>query len=236
MKPIALIALASLSLGLPSFAQMPGGPPPDPCAALAKFLNKDAAFTATAKVVTAGKSARDNQTLGMLLAVSGDNMRNEIDLATMSGVRAGDLQGMKQMGMDKMVILKQADKKTVYLVYPNLKSYCDMPGARNSAPEGKLEKTEQGRDTVGTHACTKSKLVFTDKEGRKAEALVWEATDLKNFPVQYQTVDDGKTTTTTFSDIKMEKPAASVFELPGDYKKYDGMQQMIMGNMDRFTK
>jgi outer membrane lipoprotein-sorting protein len=230
---LALVA-CSLSLSV-SLAQMPGGPPPDPCAALAKYFNKDAAFTASAKVVTAGKKAKENQTMTMLFAVSAGNMRNEMDMTKMSGVRASDLEGMKQMGMDKMVILRLAEKKATYMVYPNLQSYCDLPAGKGN-PEGKLEKTEVGRETVEKHDCTKSKLTFTDKEGRTSEALVWEATDLKSFPIQYQTVDEGQTTTTTFSDIKMDKPDAALFELPANYKKYDSMQQMIMGNMQRFIQ
>jgi len=79
-------------------------------------------------------------------------------------------------------------------------------------------------------------LTFTDKEGKTAEAIVWEATDLKNFPIQYQTVENEQTTTTTFSDIKMDKPDASLFDLPEGYKKYGNMQEMIMGNMQRLLQ
>jgi hypothetical protein len=163
-------------------------------------------------------------------------MSNEMDLTKMSGVQARDLDGMKQMGMDKMVILKVADKQAAYIVYPNLQSYCDMPVSQKSNPEGKLDKTELGKDTVENHPCTKSKLTFTDKNGRTAEALVWEATDMKDFPIQFQTVDEGQTTTTTFTDIKMGKPDAALFELPASYKKYASMQQMMMGNMQRMMQ
>ncbi len=235
MKPIAFVILGCLLLVSVSSAQGPGGPPPDPCAALAKFFTNDVAFTASAKVVSAGKKKSDNQTMVMLFAVSGGNMRNEMDLTKMSGVRASDVAGMKQMGMDQMVILKLDDKHAAYIVYPNLQSYCDMPGAKGK-PEGKVAKTEVGSDTVEKHPCTKSKLTFTAKDGQTSEALVWEATDMKNFPIQYQTVDEGQTTTTTFSDIKMGKPDAALFELPASYKKYDSMQQMMIGNMQRLLQ
>ena len=79
-------------------------------------------------------------------------------------------------------------------------------------------------------------MTFTDKDGGTAEAIVWEATDLKNFPIQYQTVEEGLTTTTTFSDIKMEKPDASLFALPESYKRYANMQEVIMGNMQRMMQ
>jgi hypothetical protein len=226
MKQIAFVILGCLVFASVSSAQMPGGPPPEGCVALAKFLTNDVAFTATAKVVRAG------QTMVMFFAVSGGRMRNEMDMTKMSGVRADDLDGMKQMGMDKMVILNLADKHAAYIVYPNMQSYCDMPGVK-SKPDGKVEKTKLGSDTVEKHPCTKSKLLFTATDGQTSEALVWEATDMKDFPIQYQTVDEGQTTTTTFTNIKIGKPDASLFELPASYKRYGSMQEMMMGNMQR---
>ena len=236
MKQIRFVILGCLLLVSGSSAQMPGGPAPDPCAALAKFFSRDAAFTATAKVVSTGKRANANQTMVMLFAVSGGNLRNEMDMTKASGVRPSDLDSMKQMGMDKMVILKLADKQSAYMVYPNLQSYCDMPTAKKGSTDGKLDKTELGKDTVEKHPCTKYKLIFTDKDGQTSEALVWEAADLKNLPIQYQTVDEGQTTTTTFTDIKTGKPDPSLFELPASYKKYGSMQEMMMGNMQRMMQ
>jgi hypothetical protein len=235
MKRIAVLGfslLASVAL-----AQMPGGQPPqDPCAALAKFFSKDAEFTAAAKVVVVGKKARDNQTMVMRFAVSGRKMRNEMDMTKMSNIPAGDLEGMKQMGMDQMVILALPEKSATYMVFPNLKSYCDLPTPNKGNAEGKLEKTELASETIEKHPCKKSKLTFTDKDGKTAEALVWEATDLKNFPIQYQTAEKEQTTTTTFTDIKMEKPDAALFDLPEGYKQYPNMQAMMMGNMQRMMQ
>ncbi len=237
MKRFAFTVFGFSLLASVALAQMPGGkPPPDPCAALAKFFNKDAEFTASAKVVVVGKKARDNQTMVMRFAVSGRKMRNEMDMTKMSGIRSSDVAGMKQMGMDQMVILALPEKPATYMVFPNLKSYCDMPNSGKGNPEGKLEKTELDSDTIEKHPCKKSKLTFTDKDGKTAEAIVWEATDLKNFPIQYQTVENEQTTTTTFSDIKMDKPDASLFDLPESYKKYGNMQEMMMGNMQRMMQ
>ena len=237
MKRFAFAVFGFSIFASVTLAQMPGGqPPPDPCAALAKFFSKDAEFTALAKVVVAGKKARENQAMEMRFAVSGRKMRNEMDMTKMGNIPARDMEGMKQMGMDQMVILALPEKPATYMVFPNLKSYCDMPAPNKGNAEGKLEKTELGSDTVENHACKKSKLTFTDKDGKTAEATVWEATDLKSFPIRYQTVENEQTTTTTFSDIKMEKPDASLFDLPAGYKKYGNMQEMMMGNMQRLMQ
>ena len=93
MKRFAFTVFGCSLLASVSLAQMPGGqPPPDPCAALAKFFNKDAEFTASAKVVVVGKKASDNQTMVMRFAVSGRKMRNEMDMTKMSGVRSSDVR------------------------------------------------------------------------------------------------------------------------------------------------
>jgi hypothetical protein len=186
--------------------------------------------------VVTGKKARDNQTMVMRFAVSGRKMRNEMDMTKMENVPARDKEGMKQMGMDQMVILALPEKPATYMVFPGLKSYCDMPASGKGNPEGKLEKAELGNETVESHPCKKSKLTFTDKDGKTAEATVWEATDLKDFPIQFQTVEKEQTTTTTFSDIKTEKPDASLFDVPEGYKKYGSMQEMMMGNMQRMMQ
>ena len=197
MKRFAFTVFGCSLLASVSLAQMPGGqPPPDPCAALAKFFSRDAEFTALAKVIVTGKKARDNQTMVMRFAVSGRKMRNEMDMTKMGNVPPRDLAGMKQMGMDQMVILALPEKPATYMVFPNLKSYCDRPAPNKGNAEGKLEKAELGSETV----------------------------------------ENEQTTTTTFSDIKMEKPEAALFELPESYKKYGNMQEMMMGNMERLMK
>jgi outer membrane lipoprotein-sorting protein len=238
MKQFVCTVLGFALMGSAALAQMPGSQPPrDPCAALARFFDKEAQFSATAKVVTTGKKASDKETLETRLAVSGRKMRNEMDMTKMSSVPAADREGMKQMGMDQIVILALPEKSATYMVFPGMKAYCDMPVPQGKAgTEGELKKTEIGSETVGKHPCKKSKLTLTDKDGKTAEALVWEATDMKGFPIQYETVESGRTTTTTFTDIKMEKPDAALFELPKDHKHYGSMQEMIMGNMQRMMQ
>jgi hypothetical protein len=230
MKHIAFVILICLLLLSVSLAQMPGGSAPDPCAALGKFFTRDTAFTASARVVTGG------ETTVLFFAVSGGNVRSELDMAKIGGIPASDLAAMKEMGMDKIITLKLADKQRAYIIYPGLRSYCDMPAGQNGSTEGKLDKTALGKDTIEKRPCTKYKLTFTAKDGQTSEALVWEATDMNNFPVQYQTVNEGQTTTTTFTDINMGKPDAALFELPANYTKYGSIQEMMMANMQRMMQ
>jgi hypothetical protein len=74
----------------------------------------------------------------------------------------------------------------------------------------------------------KNKAVITDKEGNKQESTVWNATDLKNFPVKIQTIEQGNNVTMLFKNVSTAKPAASLFEPPSGYTKYDSIQSMMM--------
>ena len=69
----------------------------------------------------------------------------------------------------------------------------------------------------------KNKVVTTGKDGDKQEFTTWNATDLKKFPVKIQTAD----TTMLFKNVSLAKPAASLFESPSGYAKYDDLQTML---------
>ena len=66
-----------------------------------------------------------------------------------------------------------------------------LPNADSAPTNGdyKVETTEIGKETLDGHPCVKNKYVVTDNEGVKHESTVWNATDLKNFPVKIQTTE-----------------------------------------------
>jgi hypothetical protein len=167
--------------------------------------------------------------------------RFEMDLSkTMQGkASAEDLESMKSMGMDRMVMLNRPDKKVNYMIYPGLKGYIESAtpqGAANSgasAEDYKVEKEELGKETVDGHPCVKSKVTITDKQGEKHVSTVWTATDLKNFPVKTELTQEGKTVTMLFKDVSFSKPDAALFDPPGDFKKHDNMMGLMQEMMMR---
>src|SRR5207248_1768042 len=98
--------------------------------------------------------------------------------------------------------------KVSYLVYPGLESYAVSPTAAVAgAPEDfKVETTELGKETVDGHPCIKNKAVVTDKQGAKHESTLWNATDLKSFPIKIVTTENGNTATMSFKNISFAKP------------------------------
>jgi hypothetical protein len=136
-----------------------------------------------------------------------------------------------------MVTIARPDKKIAYLVYPGLRSYAEIPLSNaDSAPtkrDYKMEITEIGADIVDGHPCVKNKYIVTDNEGVKHESTVWNATDLKKFPVKIETVEQGDNVSMLFQNVSLAKPAASLFDPPADFKKYDTAQQMQQEMMKR---
>lgn len=135
------------------------------------------------------------------------------------------------MGMDKMVSISRPDKKTMYLVYPGMQGYVENPlkdQAEVTSPDDfKVETTELAKENVEGHDCVKNKVVVTDKNGKITESTVWNAKDLRKFPVKIETTEQGQKAIMHFKEVSFTKPAASVFEVPAGMTKHASMQAMM---------
>jgi hypothetical protein len=235
----SLVTLALCGLGAVGFAQgMLGGPRRDPGAVLAEIFGKDKSFSAVARTTVKGTDGNEMQ-METSYAVLEGKIRTETDMAKMQGGRIPPqaLAQMQAMGMDKTVTIVLPEKRTGYLVYPGLKAYCELPmRAGSSSTETnkppKVERTEVGKETIDGHPCVKYKVVVTPENGPSVNTLVWQATDLKDYPIQTEVDAGGGTVITTlFQNINQHKPAASLFEPPSDYKHYSSPQELMMNSM-----
>ena len=213
-----------------------GGPPPGPRFGgdMAKIFGENSAFSANLEMHTAGAASGDMTMPGKLAYLDGKS-RFELDMSQMKSKQMPPAEQMKQMGMDKLIVIARPDKKVSYVVYAGLESYMENSlrdaDANNTEADYKSEITELGKETVDGHACVKNKVVVTDKDGKAHESTVWNATDLKKFPVKVETVENEMTVTMLFKDVKLAKPAADQFEPPTGFKKYDSMMSMMQEQM-----
>jgi hypothetical protein len=142
---------------------------------------------------------------------------------------------IKAMGMDRTVVISRPDLKISYIVYPGLSAYAEtaLSDPDGSKPESafKIETAELGHEAVEGHPCVKNKVVVTDDQGQKQEFTVWNASDLKKFPVKIETTEQGRATTIVFKNIKTSKPEAAQFSPQSDYKKYDNQRALIQQEM-----
>jgi hypothetical protein len=231
------LLLASIVIGLTvATAHAQPRPQPGPAidGAIAKLFGDNKAFSATMETHMSQSGGKD-MTMRGKMAFSDGNSRFEMDMSDMQGSHMPPtaMARMKQMGMDKMVTVSRKDKSTSYILYPGMKAYVENPTQKAtpaaSPSDYKVEATKIGEENVDGHDCIKNKVVVTGPDGTTQESTVWNATDLKQFPVKIQsTSENGGTMVMYFKDIKLEKPDASQFDLPADYTKYDSMMSLMM--------
>jgi hypothetical protein len=216
-------AHAQPGLGAPKGPQFSGS--------LTKLFGDNTTFSAGLEMQTKDGSA-EIVVPGKLSFDKGKS-RFEMDMTQIKGgkIPAGAAEQMKAMGMDSLVAITRPDKKLNYFIYPGLTAYIESEAkdaeSTDATGKYKVETTEVGKETLDGHACVKNKIVVTDDKGKTHESLVWNATDLKQFPIKIETTEDGTKITMLFKDIKLAKPDDAIFTPPSTFKKYDNMMGLM---------
>jgi Domain of unknown function (DUF4412) len=231
----AALALCSFisAQAQPGMMSTPRGP--DFTGAAGKLFGGNSNFSATLVVQTVQGS--DTSSMDGGITVSDGKSRFDVDLSKVAGSRMNpqQLAMMQSMGMGTMVFISRPDLKLTRLVYPGMNAYVETSTSDDSpapaADSFKTDITKLGEETVDGHPCVKNKVVVTDDKGKTYESTVWNATDLKNFPVKIEQTQSGATITTTFKDIKLDKVPADKFEAPAGATKYDSMNSMMQQEM-----
>jgi hypothetical protein len=230
---MALVLAAGIST---SPAQMGGGPSvPQFGGGMEKLFGANQTFSATTQI----QASNGNTPITMSGQMSFDKgaSRFEMDMSQMQGgnIPPQAMAQMKSMGLDKMVSITQSDKKIVYVIYPDARAYTEMtPAAPDTATtntDAPIQITALGNETIDGHPCVKNKAVVTDKQGVKHEFTVWNATDLKNFPVQIAMNEEENPVTFSFHNVSFAKPDPALFTPPTGFTKYDSMQEMMQSIM-----
>jgi hypothetical protein len=235
-KSLTLLATTLLCLGLmPAFAQMgrmPGGPNLD--GAMKKLFGDNQGFIADLETQIKQASGDEIIMPGKVSFDTG-NSRFEIDLNDAKGLKMppNAAAQMKSMGLDHMISITLPKKNLMFLIYPGLNSYVKNPlPATNATNDNfKVETTEMGKGAVDGHDCVQNKVVVTGGDGTAHEFTVWNATDMKKFPLKITNAEQGNEFTMSFKNVSLTKPAASAFEVPASYTAYDNVQTMMQTEM-----
>jgi hypothetical protein len=241
MKTLTLVVLSLLAAILPSPAQpgAMGTSGPGLSGSTAKLFGDNTSFSADLELQVTSGQGGDTMTLPGKIYFDEGKSRFEIDMSQIKGGMMSPQMAMqmKSMGMDKAVVISRPDKKLAYQVYPGLQAYIESQlSDREAALTGtdfKMDTTEMAKETVDGHPCVKNKTVVTEKDGTQHESMVWNATDLKKFPVKIEQAEGGTKTAMQFREVKLSKPSTSLFDPPGDAKKYDNMQAMMQQVMSK---
>ena len=241
MRKFLLLTTTILAVGLASsfaqFGSRGGGPQgPNLGGPLNKLFGANQSFSAAMEFQSAGPNG-NNVTMPGKISFDSGKSRFEMNMSEVQGAQMppSAAQQLKSMGMDVMISISRPDQKLAYIVYPGLNSYAMMTpqdAAASASPDDfKVETEKLGNETVDGHDCVKNKAIVTDKEGNKHESTVWNATDLKNFPVKIVSTEQGHASTMLFKNISFAKPAAGDFEPPAGFTKYDNVQTMMQTEM-----
>jgi len=202
-------------------------------AGMEKLYGSNQTFSATTEMQMKSPDATSPMSISGKIYFDQGSSRFEMDMSDLKGgnMPPGAAAQMKSMGLDRIVTISQADKKVVYLIYPNVQSYTEMTLPDSSATAtndgSKVEFTKLGDETVDGHPCVNNKAVVTDAKGVEHEFTVWNATDLKNFPIKIETDQAGNAITMSYKDISFFKPEAALFNPPASYTRYGSMQEMM---------
>ena len=143
----------------------------------------------------------------------------------------------------KMVMILRHDKKVVWMVQPEEKTYMEMKmpkeGRKDDISAYKFDQTTIGPETVNGVKTTKSKMIMTGPKGDKLGGFYW--TTKEGIVVKMDAIAVDKKSKerikSELKNLKIGKQKPSLFEIPSDYSKMDmgmgGLGKMIMGDDDK---
>jgi hypothetical protein len=224
-KAQSLVALLAILLSVSAaLGQVPStGTPTALNTAFVKLFGTVGPFTAKVDTQVLDPYQKETVRLLMDFTTFEGKVRLEISLAQMQSqdLPPSKIAELKQSGMERIISLFRPDKKVTFIVYPGIQSYLSMPVAKEEVEafeKGlKLEKTPLGKETIDGHACVKNTVVVKDAKGPVLQAVTWNATDLKDFPLQIELKEKVNTVRMRFTQLRFAKPDPKQFEVPATY-------------------
>ena len=127
-----------------------------------------------------------------------------------------------QAGGQASIHILRPDKKVVWIIVPQQKSYLEMPLTQEAQQKmmpiteaQKAKMTKVGTETINGYACDKYETTMSH-QGKSMKVFTWVATDLG---VPIKIVSEDGSFSIEYKDIKPGQVADSMFEVPQDYKK-----------------
>ena len=223
-------------------AQLPGGDgSPGVSTAMLKLFGANTAFTARADVQVVDGGKAEQLRTPMTFAALDGRLRVEIDMAQIRGkeLSPAAVASLKPLGLDRVVSLLRPDRKALFIVYPNAQSYVNLPMNQAEIAADKnlrLEKTALARETVDGHPCVKNQVVIKSGTNLVLTATTWNASDLKDFPVQIATREKDMTSIMRFDQIQFVRPDAKQFDPPAGFKVFTDAQSLVLARSAKVPK
>jgi hypothetical protein len=225
-----------LSLIPSAGAPLPGAGQGGLTGATLKLFGDFPAFTSKSDVRLQEKPSRAMTTLTLDFGMLDGKVRMALDMDTVKSAQIPQqmLASLKAAGLTKVVTVLLPERRKALVIYPGAGSYAEIPLAPEEAADMhkkfRIEKTRVGNETVGGHACEKTKVVLRPETGEKHEALVWYAKDMNDFPLRIQMEQPDGVVVMDFRDVKFTRPESKQFEAPAGCA-YDNAETLMQNAM-----
>jgi hypothetical protein len=207
--------------------------------AMMSIFGNLSAFEAKASLDAVDASGQLQSSTPMEVGFLDRKIRIEMDMTHMKGkaIPPEMVATLDKMGMARVLSIIRPDKKLLYIAYPGQKVLCTRSMSKDEAEAyskpPKMAKTRLGKETINGHPCVRNKVVLTDANNKTLELTTWEASDLKDFPVQIQTQEEGKTVLWRFQQVEFTRPDATRFEPPNGYTRYPDMDSLMRAVLEK---
>ena len=98
----------------------------------------------------------------------------------------------------------------------------------------KMTRTAFGHEKINGHTCVKNHSVVKNTKGAVLlDAMTWNASDMKDFPLRIETKENGNTTIMQFQQVSFANPDAKLFEAPTGYQRFNDPNTLLEAVMKR---
>jgi hypothetical protein len=241
MTRVRLLMAVLVGMAVPAWAQMEGPGSTGVSASLIRLFGTNNAFTAQAEVQVLGKDNKERSGTPMTFTLLGNKICLEVDMTRMRNPEQPTaVAQMKPLGLDHVVSMLHPEQRKTIITFPKLRAFVklNMPPGEADAflQRAKIERTPVGKEKMEGHPCVKQRVVITDDAGKKSEATVWTATDLRDFPVCVATKEQQGTVVIRFRQIQFTRAQTNKFEPPAGYLECADMQVLMAGPVVKFMK
>jgi hypothetical protein len=236
-KLAVLVSIVLLTVTSPSplNAQTQPGISPPINSSLLKLFGTNTAFSAAAHVRVTDENQKEFMTAPLNLTFLEGKLRADLDLKQLRSTQlpAELLAQLRQIKMDQVTSIVRIDRNAILLVYPELKSYVEMPVPKDETmalDKATLTKTPFGTEIIDGKKCAKTKAVLTDRTTR-SEMMLWAAPERPDFPIQIQMTENGYGILLKLQNVRFARPEAKQFEAPAGFQKFETVQRLLVQAM-----
>ena len=191
-------------------------------------------FSAMGQIDLCDPSGTVQLEMPMNLAAATNAFRWETDISQIRPIPSQVKTMSKQMRIDKMVFLIRKDEQKLYILYPNLRAYVQVPVPADALAQFdantnliKLQKTELGQESVGGHACIKNRVIDLEPNIPPQGGLMWNATDLHGFPIKMELRTTQGLMQFQFQEVITQNPGPWLFQVPPNYAFFKNNMELM---------